>query len=86
MSRQRLSLTALLLLLAGPVLAQRFTATIRGTVTDPSHAVIVGAKVTLRNEETGLARTAATNEVGNYSFPDLPVGSYQVGVTPARDR
>jgi hypothetical protein len=69
------------LLLAGPALAQRFTATIRGNVTDPSTAVIAGAKVTLRNEETGLARTAATNETGNYSFPDLPVGSYEVEVT-----
>ncbi len=45
MSRQRLSLTALLLLLAGPVFAQRFTAAIRGNVTDPSGAVIAGAKV-----------------------------------------
>ena len=44
MSRQRLSLTALLLLLAGPVLAQRFTAAIRGNVTDPSHAVIAGGE------------------------------------------
>ena len=58
MSMQRLSLTALLLLLAVPVFAQRFTAAIRGTVTDPSNAVIVGAKVTLKNEETGLTRTA----------------------------
>ena len=81
MSRQRLSLTALLLLLAVPVFAQRFTAAIRGTVTDPSNAVIAGAKVTLKNEETGLTRTATTNEAGNYSFPDLPVGSYQVEVT-----
>ena len=81
MSRQRLSLTTLLLLLAGPVLAQRFTAAIRGNVTDPSNAVIAGAQVTLRNEETGLARTAASNEAGNYSFADLPVGSYQVEVT-----
>ena len=80
MSGQRLSLTALLLLLAGPALAQRFTAAIRGTVTDPSTAVIVGAKVTLRNEETGLARRAATNEAGNYSFADLPVGTYEVEV------
>ena len=81
MSRQRLSLTALLVLLAVPVFAQRFTAAIRGNVTDPSNAVIAGAKVTLRNEETGLTRTATTNEAGNYSFPDLPVGSYQVEVT-----
>jgi hypothetical protein len=80
MSRLRLSLGALLLMLAVPAFAQRFTAAIRGNVTDPSHAVIAGAKVTLRNEETGLTRTATSNEAGNYSFPDLPVGSYQVEV------
>ncbi len=80
MSGQRLSLTVLVLLLAVPVLAQRFTAAIRGNVTDPSHAVIAGAKVALKNEATGLARTAVTNEAGNYSFADLPVGSYEVEV------
>jgi hypothetical protein len=80
MSRQQLSLGALLVMLAVPAFAQKFTAAIRGNVTDPSHAAIAGAKATLRNEETGLTRTATTNEAGNYSFPDLPVGSYQVEV------
>src|SRR5512147_2645629 len=80
MSRQRLSLTALLLLLAGPVLAQRFTAAIRGTVTDPSTAVIAGAKVTLKNEETGLARTVTTNE--GLSKVEDPPGPFQ-GTPPA---
>ena len=80
-SGRRLSLGALLLLLAVPAFAQRFTAAIRGHVTDPSRAAIAGAKVTLRNEGTGLARSVTTNEAGNYSFPDLPVGSYQVEVT-----
>jgi hypothetical protein len=83
MSRQRLSLTVLLFLLTAPVFAQRFTASIRGNVTDPSGAVIAGAKVTLKNEETGLTRTMTTNEAGNYSFVDLPVGSYQIEVTLA---
>ena len=78
--RRPLCLGALLLLLAVPAFAQRFTAAIRGRVTDPSRAVIAGARVTLRNEGTGLARAAATNDAGNYSFPDLPVGSYQVEV------
>ena len=53
MSRRRLSLAALLLLLAGPAFAQKFTAAIRGNVTAPSNAVIARAKVALRNEETG---------------------------------
>ncbi len=83
MSRRWLSLTALLLLLAAPVAAQRFTAAIRGNVTDSSSAVIAGAKVALKNEATGLTRTATTNDVGNYSFADLPVGTYEVEVAVA---
>ena len=79
-SRWRLCIAALVLLLAVPAFAQRFTASIRGTVTDTSNAVIAGAKVTLKNEETGLTRTMATNAAGNYSFADLPVGSYRVEV------
>jgi hypothetical protein len=66
--------------MASPVFAQRFTAAIRGSITDPSAAVVVGARVTLKNEGTGLARAATTNDAGNYAFVDLPVGSYQVEV------
>src|SRR5512143_1184438 len=75
---QRLCLVGLLLLLSVPVFAQRFTATIRGTVTDPTRAPIPGAKVTVKGEDTGLTRSTTTNADGIYSFPDLPVGSYQV--------
>src|SRR5262245_59662815 len=60
--------------------AQRITASIRGTVTDPSHAVVAGAKVTVKNEETGLTRTTTTNSDGNYQFAELPVGTYRVDV------
>jgi hypothetical protein len=81
MSRRRTSLIAALFLLSAPAFAQRFTASIRGTVTDASGAVITGANVVLKNEETGLARAMATNAAGNYSFADLPVGSYQVEVS-----
>jgi hypothetical protein len=65
-------------LAAMPALAQRTTATIRGTVTDSSGAVIPGATVTLKGTDTGLTRTATTNESGVYSFTDLPVGRYSV--------
>jgi hypothetical protein len=81
MFRKWVSLAALLLLVAAPVFAQRFTAAIRGNVTDQSGAVLAGATVTLKNEGTGLTRTMATNTAGNYSFQDLPVGSYQVEVS-----
>ena len=83
MSRQRLLLVALVLLLAMPAFAQKFTAAIRGTVTDPTDAATSGAKVTLLNEATGVSRTVTTNTSGAYSFPDLPVGSYRVEVESA---
>src|SRR5262245_27715144 len=73
--------SALLLLLALPAVAQRITASIRGTVTDQSGGVMAGAKVTVTNEGTGLTRSADTNTAGNYSFSELPVGSYKVEVS-----
>lgn len=80
--RKRLTFLAALagLSLALPAQAQKITGTIRGTVTDPSGAVIQGAKVTVTNEETGLTRTGDTTSAGIYAFAELPVGSYQVRV------
>ena len=63
-----------------PAAAQRFDASIRGTVTDESGAVIPGVPVTVTGTATGLTRTTATNESGNYSVGSLPVGTYQVAV------
>jgi hypothetical protein len=61
-------------------MAQRSTATIRGVVSDPTNAVVSGAKVTIKNEDTGLTRSGTTNTSGIYSFADLPVGSYRLEV------
>jgi hypothetical protein len=84
MRQQRIYLAALVvLLLSAPAFAQRFSAAIRGNVTDASGAVMTSAKVTLTNEETGLTRTATTNAAGNYSFTELPVGSYRIQVEAA---
>src|SRR5262245_6505387 len=74
---------SLVLLAAAPAFAQKITASIRGTVTDPTGAVVAGAKVTVKNEETGLTRTASTNAAGAYAFAELPVGSYRVDVEQA---
>src|SRR5262245_51151844 len=73
--------TAFLLLLAGSSLAQVTTATILGTVTDATGAVIPDVTVTAINIETNLTRTAPTNRVGEYSIGFLPVGAYRVEVT-----
>jgi hypothetical protein len=60
--------------------AQQITGNIRGTVTDPSGAVIRGATVTARQTETGLSRTATTDRNGNYVLLELPVGHYNLQV------
>ncbi len=78
---QGLGAALLLLLVAVPASAQKITATLRGTVTDPQGAAIAGAQVTVKNEGTGLTRSALTNSAGIYSFAELPVGSYRVDVT-----
>jgi len=51
-----------------------------GVVTDMSGAVVAGATVTATNTQTNAIRTAVTNNVGNYSFPALPPGVYNVKV------
>src|SRR4029453_3076303 len=80
MRKQALILLGGLLALSGPAYAQRTTASLRGTVSDPTSAVISGAKVTVKGEDTGFTRTTTTNSAGLYSFTDLPVGSYRLEV------
>ena len=60
--------------------AQQITGNIRGTVTDPSGAVIVGAEVTAQQTETALSRTTTTDSNGNYVVLELPVGHYRLQV------
>src|SRR3984957_1081444 len=70
----------LMLLAALNLSAQTFRGTILGTVTDPSGAVLPGAKVTVKNVGTGLERTTDTSADGSYSLPELPIGTYTVTV------
>src|SRR6201984_2710346 len=72
---------ALILLVAVNLSAQTFRGTILGTVTDPSGAVVSGAKVTVKNTGTGLERATETSADGSYSLPELPIGPYQVTVS-----
>jgi hypothetical protein len=62
------------------VFAQQITGSIRGTVTDPSGAVVEGAAVSARQAETGLMRSTTTDHGGAYVLLELPVGHYQVQV------
>ncbi len=48
---------------------------------DPTGAVVVNGQVTLMQQETGLKRTATTNENGDFEFPDLQRGTYRLTAT-----
>src|SRR5258708_6344484 len=54
------------------------TATIVGTVTDPSGAVVPNVSITVTSLGTGLTRKIITSQGGNYAVPLLPVGVYSV--------
>jgi hypothetical protein len=60
--------------------AQTELATVFGRVTDPSGAVVPGAEVEIRNVETNLRVTSATNGDGLYSIPSLHPGHYVMSV------
>src|ERR1039458_9996661 len=55
--------------------------TVTGTVTDPSHAVIPGARVELKNAVTGYAQAAVTDTAGGYRFNNVPQNAYVVTAT-----
>src|SRR5208337_2113358 len=56
------------------------TSAIVGQVSDASGAGVPGAAVTVTNKETGLKRTAKTDESGRFNFPQLKPGTYSVKV------
>ena len=60
--------------------AQTFSASIAGTVTDPSGAVTSGAKVRLTNTNTHDVRDFSTTNDGTYKFDNLIPGTYEVSV------
>jgi len=69
-----------LMLLPGAA-AQTTKGSIVGHVTDPSGAVLVGASVELRNENTGATDTAKTDRTGEYTFSAVDPGTYSLSVT-----
>src|SRR5581483_9755477 len=58
--------------------AQMNTATVVGSVTDPTGAMIANAEITVTNVHTGVARKSLTNEAGSYEIALLPVGVYNI--------
>src|SRR6202023_1972313 len=78
----RYSVCVICLALAGAATgyAQYTTATLGGTVSDPSAAAVADAKVSIQNLETGLLREVQTGGNGTFTVTALPGGKYQVSV------
>src|ERR1700730_9711558 len=67
-----------LLLITASILAQVAGATLSGTVTDASGAVVPQAQILIKNVATDISTTAVTNSDGLYSAPNLLPGNYDV--------
>ena len=79
-SHQFLTIAAVVLTCFATAFSQD-TASLTGTVTDPSGAAIPNAKVELKNAEHGIDRKATSNGSGDFLFASLPIASYDLMVT-----
>jgi Carboxypeptidase regulatory-like domain/TonB dependent receptor len=77
-SRRSLAGVLLTVFVGFDVSAQQITGNIRGTVVDPSGAIVEAAAVSAQQTETGLTRLAITNREGEYVLVELPIGHYQI--------
>jgi len=78
--RHFLTAVSLVAFFAAGVQAQSVYGEIRGTVTDPSGAVVSGVTVTATNTATGEGRKVSSDVAGNYAFVNLEAGTYEVAV------
>jgi hypothetical protein len=78
--KPKILLTLFLCLSCGltSLFAQAADGSIRGQVSDPSGGAVVGARVTVTEQTTGLARTTLTNSLGAYVAAALPAGIYDL--------
>src|SRR5206468_10780264 len=77
---KKLAAAALLLLCLffANAIAQATNATLGGTVSDATGALIPGVSITATNTATGIVNTVLTNEAGAYQFASLQTGTYKV--------
>lgn len=68
----------LLFAISSALFSQTTSTEILGNISDPSGAIIPNAKVKLRRIATGQVREAASNSEGNYSFPLIEIGEYNI--------
>ncbi len=75
-----LKVIGLMLLVPALASSQTFQGGVRGAVRDADGGVLPGTTVTLTNADTGVARTAVTNDRGEYVFSSVAPGNYNLGV------
>jgi Carboxypeptidase regulatory-like domain len=78
-----LLLSLIILGLSAASLAQELAATLTGSVSDASGALVSGATVVVRSEETGTVRSVTTSSTGSFNITNLPAGRYTVTVNNA---
>ena len=78
MNKKIYRLAAVVSLSALSIFGQDATGRVVGTVTDPSGAAVVGAKVTVTNYDTKITREAVTGNDGAYQVISVPIGNYTV--------
>ena len=78
--RWLLCLLIIILTLSAQAIAQVSASTITGSVTDPSGAVVPGAKVTATNEATGVSYQMTTTSGGAFAFSSVIPGKYTISV------
>src|SRR5215469_330604 len=76
-------LISLVMLLSVPcdLAAQTDRATVTGTISDPSGAVVPGVQVVVTNSANGLQLQTSTNALGAYSLLNVPIGRYMLATT-----
>jgi len=83
LSTVAVALVGVVLLSSPPLVAQFTTASLGGTVIDPSGAAVPNAKVGVRNKDTALTRSVESASDGGFLFSSLPVGTYRLTVEKA---
>jgi hypothetical protein len=72
--------SAILVFISVSAWSQTQLATVSGTITDPSGAVVPGVAVTIFSQGTGLKRSTPTDTAGQYHFAGLPTGNYSLRI------